>query len=100
MNAHATPDVRHNEAARRFEVEIDGRLARLDYDRDGDVLHVYHTEVPAALAGRGIAATMVRAALAHADANGLRIHPACSYVRTYMRRHPETNRLLPDGVVP
>lgn len=98
MTDDASLPVHHNQAARRFEVRVGGELARLDYDRDGDVLHCYHTEVPGALAGRGIAASLVRAALAYADENGLSIYPACSYVRSYMKRHPDSARLLPEGV--
>ncbi|HEX6016891.1 MAG TPA: N-acetyltransferase, partial [Burkholderiaceae bacterium] len=36
----------------------------------------------------------VRAALDHARTNGLRVRPACSYVRTYLRRHPEAQDLV------
>jgi predicted GNAT family acetyltransferase len=53
--------------------------------------------VPLALEGRGIAGQIVRAALAHAEANGLAVEPWCGYVRAYMKRHPETQRLLPPG---
>ena len=90
-------DVRHNEAASRFEATVEGLLCVASYHRDGDVLRMYHTEVPAALEGRGIAAQLVRAACAHATANGLGIDPRCSYVRAYMQRHPETHALLAAG---
>ena len=92
-----TVDVRHNEAASRFEAAVDGRLAVASYHLDGNVMRMYHTEVPAALEGRGIAGQLVRAAFAHATANGLRIEPRCSYVRAYMQRHPETHALLAAG---
>jgi hypothetical protein len=95
-----TPAVRHNAAARRFELSIDNALARVDYQLAGEVMRIYHTEVPPALEGRGIAGAMVKAALAHARAEGLRVEPACSYVRAYMKRHPETHDLLVDGYAP
>lgn len=94
MDPSPGPVVRHNVAAQRFETEVDGQLARIEYQRDGDVLHIHHTEVPSALEGRGIAAAMARAAFAYADASGLKVRPACSYIRAYMNRHPETKRLL------
>ena len=53
-----------------------------------------HTEVPPAFEGRGIAAALVREALAWARAQGLKVWPLCSYVAVYMRRHPETQDLL------
>jgi hypothetical protein len=86
--------VRHNKAAQRFEVVVDGELARADYRIDGGVMQMFHTEVPVASEGRGIAASLVRAAIEYARENGLKILPACSYVRVYMRRHPEAHSVL------
>jgi predicted GNAT family acetyltransferase len=92
------PDVRHNTPEQRFEVVIDGALARADYRMHGNAMRIFHTEVPHHLEGRGIAAALVRAALEHARTEGLRVEPACSYVRGYMQRHPETHDLLASGI--
>jgi uncharacterized protein len=78
----------------RFQARVDGLLCVADYRRHGDRIEMTHTEVPPALTGRGIAARLVRAALDHARASGLKVVPLCSYVRAYMRRHPETQDLL------
>jgi len=86
--------VRHDPQASRFEAEVDGRLARCDYRLNDGVLILYHTEVPPALEGRGIGAALVRAALEHAAAQGLRVRSGCSFVSAYLRRHPEYRRLL------
>jgi predicted GNAT family acetyltransferase len=53
--------------------------------------------VPRRLEGRGFAGQVVRGALDYARANGLKVAPACSYVRAYMRRHKETRDLLAEG---
>lgn len=90
-------EIRHNAAASRFEATVDGLLCVSDYHRVGDVMRMHHTEVPPALEGRGIAAQLVRTALTYADANGLKVEPWCVYVRAYMKRHRETQRLLPEG---
>ena len=84
----------HNPAASRFEVAVDGLLCRADYHLDGDVLNVYHTEVPQALEGRGLASRLVGAVFEHARARSLRVRPSCSYVRAWARRHPEVADLL------
>jgi hypothetical protein len=86
--------VRHNPQSGRFEAVVDGELARCDYRMDGEVMLLVHTEVPPALEGRGIAAALVRAALEHAAAEGLRIRPRCSYVSAYLARHPQYRGLL------
>ena len=61
------------------------------------VMRIHHTEVPPTLEGRGIAGRLVEEALAYAEGHGLKVEPWCSYVRSYMQRHPETQRLLPEG---
>jgi len=83
----------HNEPARRFESLVDGHLSVADYELSDGVMHLTHTVVPPALRGRGIAAHLVEAALAHARTLGLKIDPVCSYVRVYMERHPDSQSL-------
>jgi hypothetical protein len=88
----------HDAQARRFSGEIDGHACRLDYrlhEYDREVM-LTHTFVPPALRGHGAAAELVKAALDWARAEGLKVVPACSYVRVYMRRHPDTLDLLAD----
>lgn len=92
-----TINVTHNTAASRFEASVDGLLCRADYQLVDGVMRMTHTEVPASLGGRGIAAALVAAAFAHAAAQGWKVEPWCSYVRTYMQRHAESQRLLPAG---
>jgi predicted GNAT family acetyltransferase len=87
----------HNMAAGRFEATVEGELSHVDYRRVGDTLHIMHTEVPPALAGRGIAGTLVQATLDFAEANRLKVTPHCAYTRAYIRRHPETQSLLSAG---
>jgi predicted GNAT family acetyltransferase len=88
------PKVTHDAVAQRFEAQVAGRLSVCAYHRSGEVVHFTHTEVPRALQGQGIAAVLVQTALDWARAEGLRVRPACSYVATYMRRHPQTQDLL------
>jgi predicted GNAT family acetyltransferase len=82
--------VEHNAAGSRFEARVGGHLCVADYHLAHGVMHMTHTYVPRPIEGRGIAAALIDAALAHARAKGLRVDPQCSYVRAYMRRHPDT----------
>jgi predicted GNAT family acetyltransferase len=95
MNATRV-SVTHNPAASRFEATVEGRLCVAQYRVYGKVMMLTHTGVPVALRGRGIAAELVRAALDHARARGLKVRPDCSYAEAYMQRHPETLDLLND----
>jgi len=87
-------DVVHNAAGSRFELSVDGWLCRADYRRVAGLLDVYHTEVPAALEGRGLASKLVSALFEHARHQQLRVRPSCSYVRAWAKRHPEVADLL------
>jgi predicted GNAT family acetyltransferase len=87
-------NVRHNPQSSRFETLVDGKLARCDYRMAGGVMLLVHTEVPPSLEGRGIGAALVRAALDHAAAEGLRVRPHCSFVSAYLARHPQYRGLL------
>ena len=86
--------VTHHPQASRFEAATPAGLAVCSYRRQGNVLVLHHTEVPPVLQGQGVAAELVAATLAWAREQGLRVRPRCSYVASYMRRHPQTQDLL------
>jgi predicted GNAT family acetyltransferase len=87
-------DIHHDSSAMRFHAAVDGGDAECVYRLAGSLMNIVHTEVPPQAEGQGIAAALVSAALAHARAQGWRVRPSCSYVASYMRRHPETQDLL------
>jgi len=82
-------DVQDNTARHRFELALDGAVAFSNYKRDGNVVTILHTEVPAALNGRGIGSALVRGELALARAQGWKVVPVCPFVKAYMAKHPE-----------
>lgn len=86
--------VRHNAVENRFEAEVDGTLSVADYRLEEGRMILTHTFVPPAMRGRGIAEKMVRAALEHAQAEKLRVVPACSYVEVFIQRNPEFAPLI------
>ena len=86
--------IQHDAAAQRFEAQVGGGTAECVYRLGNGVMNIVHTEVPHRSEGRGVAAALVRFALDHARAQGWRVRPSCSYVRTYMRRHADTHDLL------
>lgn len=90
------PPVRHNPAASRYEIEIEGRRAVCDYVLEDGRQVFTHTLVPPELRGRGLAERLVRTALNDAQAAGRRVVPACSYVAVFIQRHPEFAALVGD----
>jgi predicted GNAT family acetyltransferase len=86
--------VMHDAKAGRFHAHVDGQTCELDYALQDGVMSILHTVVPAAVGGRGIAAELVRAALAYAKAQAWKVIPRCSYAAAYIQRHHEYADLL------
>jgi predicted GNAT family acetyltransferase len=84
----------HRPEIGRFEAHVDGLQCEADYRLDGQVVRMTHTGVPSQLEGRGIAAALVKTALTWARAQGYKVDPLCSYVRIYIKRHPEWQDLV------
>jgi predicted GNAT family acetyltransferase len=81
--------VETNRVEGRYEARVDGHVAVLEYDEDGDRITLIHTEVPEALGGRGLGGRLARAALEDARARHLRVIPQCEFVAGYILRHQE-----------
>ena len=48
-----------NESTSRFELNVDGYIAFIDYKQEDDIIKLIHTEVPEELGGKGVAAALV-----------------------------------------
>jgi uncharacterized protein len=90
-------EVKHNPAENRFQVEIESNLAVLEYKLENDTIVFTHTRVPDELGGRGLGSKLVRTGLDYARAQGLSVHPLCSFVASYIEKKPEYQDLLKNG---
>ncbi|MFT3782905.1 MAG: GNAT family N-acetyltransferase [Nibricoccus sp.] len=86
--------VHHNPSTSRFEVNMGGATALLEYVRAGGRVTFVHTFVPPEHRGQGIAEQIVRAALEWARGEQLKVVPQCSYTARFIERHPEFASLL------
>ena len=89
-----TTTVRDNPALKRFELEVEGKMASLYYRLEPGTITLVHTEVPEALGGRGVGSTLVRGALEAIRAKGLKVIVKCPFVAGWMGKHPEFNDLI------
>lgn len=86
--------VRDNPQRSQYEMDVDGGVAVASYRADDKVVSVFHTEVPAALRGRGLGDHLVKGTLDLIRASGRKAVPRCGFVAAYIRRHPEYRDLL------
>jgi Protein-tyrosine-phosphatase len=74
---------------KRFELELEGEYAYVEYELHDEGLDITHTVVPKSLEGRGIAGAMVKKAYDYALSEGLKPAATCSYAIVWLERHPE-----------
>jgi predicted GNAT family acetyltransferase len=87
-------DIAHDAMHRRFETTVESEHCTLDYELDGDTMIITHVRVPDPVSGRGIAAALTEAALAHARSAGWRVIPQCPYAVDYVHKHPGWSDVL------
>lgn len=87
-------DITHNEQAKRFETSIDGHLGYISYQERADSLVYDHTIVPTELGGRGVGTALVKHALDYARTHDKKVVPQCSFVSSYISKHPDYQDLL------
>jgi len=91
----APPPVLHNDSLHRFETQSAGTTpAFLSYTREEERVILEHTFVPDEFRGRGLAATLVRAALDEARRQHWRIVPRCTYVAGFIEQNQEFADLI------
>jgi predicted GNAT family acetyltransferase len=73
-----------NSSVNRFEVTIQGSLAKVDYRMSGNRMIITHTEVPDTLRGKGIAEQLVAFAVKYARKEGLEVVAECEYANRFL----------------
>jgi predicted GNAT family acetyltransferase len=86
-----------NRAANRFELTVNHYLAFMEYELEDGAIRVLHTEVPAQLEGQGVGTAIVEKALTEIEGRQLKLVPLCPFVTSYLKRHPEWQRLVAAG---
>jgi len=86
--------ITNNENLNRLEVSVEGGLGILRYQIARGTMWLLHVQVPQEAQGHGVASELTPTALALAKDRGLKVVPVCSFVATYIRRHPEYQTML------
>lgn len=84
----------HNITNHQFEYEEQDVVAYISYSLTEGVMNLLSVQVPKALEGRGVAASLAQAALTYAQLNEYKVIATCPYVATYIERHPIYKVLL------
>lgn len=98
MSNLSTIPLINDESSRQFEMEVEGRMAKVEYELNGTKMFLTHAKVPKSLDEKGVCAEIVERVFAYIEANNLKLVPMCSVVTAHLRRHPEWKRIVEKGV--
>lgn len=83
-----------NVALRRYEMDLGGEKAVVEYVIGPGYRILTHTEVPPKFEGQGIGRELVAGVLKDMKSKNLQVIPQCSFIARYIDRHPEWERIL------
>lgn len=96
MNLTEKYPVTIDEADERFEVNLAGDTAYIDYRWYRNKLMLLYVFVPVEYRGKGISNVLIKYALDFAKEKNVKINIYCPYISRYVRMHPEYLDLLED----
>ena len=89
-----TNPIINNTKLSRFETEINGAFAFVDYRFYKGDLAFMHTFVPESARGKGIAPALAKFVLDYAKEQNLKIMVYCPTIAKYIKLHPEYESLV------
>ena len=92
----AHTEITRNDEADRYEAHVDGALAGIaEYTLTSETITFTHTEVDDAYEGQGVGSALAQGVLDDAIRRGdRRIKVVCPFIRAWIERHPDYQRLL------
>ena len=83
-----------NDLDHRFEIEVNGHLAFIDFKETRDRIALIHTEAAPELKGTGAASAVVEKTLRFIEQDGRKLMPYCPYVFAYIKKNPAWKRIV------
>jgi len=83
-----------NKEKSRFEIEIEGKYAFINYGEFGNQVALVHTETDPELSGKGAASAVIEKTLHYLDENNIELLPFCPFVFAYIQRNPDWKRIV------
>ena len=81
----------HNERECKYEYHIEGNSPYSNYDDQDGNMHLTHTSVPDALAGKDLAKQLLEDVLDQIKKDRKKAVAKCSYIVKYQEKNPEND---------
>jgi predicted GNAT family acetyltransferase len=87
-------EVTNNVQKLRFEIDLGGEIATLDYRHYKNDIALMHTSVPGNFKGNGLGSMLVVAALKFVRKQNKKLMLYCPFASKYVKEHPEYHDLV------
>lgn len=94
MNDYKNNQVIKNVNKQRYEMEVEGYTAFVEYEERGNNVALVHTNVPEELRGKGIAGVLVSKTLEKVKADRKTFTPECPYIFSFVKRNQQWKELV------
>lgn len=84
----------HNTEDCQYEYHIGEHVAYIRYDDQNGNMHLTNTIVPEALAGKGLAKTLLEDVLKEIEKDGKKAVAKCSYIEKYQEKNPDKSDIF------
>ena len=84
----------HDKENSRFTMDINGELAKIDYNLKDGKLYLVHSEVPYNLRGQGIGKVLVEKTFEKLTEEGFKAIAICSYIKAVARRSDKWKTII------
>ncbi len=87
-------EITHLPDRQQFTLEVDGKVARIDYTKRNGKLYLVHSEVPHELRGKGAGKVLVEKTFGYIEEHGLEAVAVCSFIKAVAQRSPKWSRII------
>ncbi len=84
----------NNTSENRYELEVEGAKAYIDYRIYTDTVELTYTYVPETLRHRSTGSELVQGVLEQIRSHRMKVVPTCGYVAAWIRTHPEWEAMV------
>ncbi|MBO6605796.1 MAG: N-acetyltransferase [Psychroserpens sp.] len=87
-------DIVHDKTNKRFILDINGELGKVDYSISNGKMYLNHSEVPYNLRGKGIGKVLVEKTFEQLTNEGYKAIAICSYIKMIARRSDKWSKII------
>jgi len=87
-------EIVHDKNKKSFLLDINGEIAKVDYQLRNDKMYLIHSEVPYDLRGNGIGKVLVEKTFEKLNTEGYKAIAICSYIKAVAQRSEKWNKII------